>query len=159
MNEFSFAGKVDKPPYHYTMCGLDDVYLVSGYERAETDYGSGVTIQNMDGLHRAIGEYLCRGKKTLNGKEVRFLRHEMDLTQAELGDLLRVTDQTLARWEKGEVPLTGPADLLLRVYYLAHIAQKVDLRALAEELRARDAPASEKQLFAPSRRGWRAVAA
>jgi len=159
--EFRYGKAPERPPYRYTMCGLDDIYLASGYERTDTDYGAGVVIHDMDGLHRAIGLHLATEKKALNPKEVRFLRHEMDLTQAELGDLLRVTDQTVARWEKGEVPIPGPADLLLRAFYLGHVSKKFDMRKLAEELRARDAPATtSRQLFAPTADGkWQAIAA
>jgi DNA-binding transcriptional regulator YiaG len=35
-------------------------------------------------LHRAIGAFLVTEKKVLSGKELRFIRKEMDLTQAEL---------------------------------------------------------------------------
>jgi DNA-binding transcriptional regulator YiaG len=142
------------------MCGLDDIYLVSGYELADSDYGSGVVIHDLDGLHRAIGLHLAVEKKALNQKEVRFLRHEMDLTQAQLGDLLRVSDQTVARWEKGEVPIPGPAEMLLRVLYLGHVSKKVDVRKLAEDLRAMDdEPMTGKQLFKPTEHGWEAIAA
>ena len=43
----------------------------------------------------------------------------MELTQAELGAKLRVTDQTVARWEKGETTIPGVADQMLRVLFLA----------------------------------------
>lgn len=155
MNQVRYGGTQERQPYRYTMCGLDDIYLMSGYERTTTEYGEGVVIQDMDGLHRAIGEYLTRCKKTLSGKEVRFLRHEMDLTQAHLGDLLRVSDQTVARWEKGEVSIPGPEELLLRALYIGHVSNKVDVRALAEHLRQVDAPIKEKMLFEPTSRGWR----
>ncbi len=159
MKEFRYAGAASKAPYHYTLCGLDDIYLVSGYDRATTEYGDGVVIHDMDGLHRAIGEHLVTSKKALNPKEIRFLRHEMDLTQAELGDLLRVTDQTVARWEKSECPIPGPAELLVRVLYLGHVAKKVDVRKLAEQLRQMDDATTSKQLFAPTEHGWQPIAA
>ena len=159
MKRFHYAGDEDKVPYHYTMCGLDDVYLVSGYQRKDTPYGGGVVIHNMGDLHRSIGEHLVCSKKTLTGKELRFLRHEMDLTQEHLSSLLRVTDQTVARWEKGEVSISGPADLLMRGLYLGHISEKFDVRALADKLRTADAPAEEKQFFAPTDHGWEALAA
>lgn len=73
------VGEKPKAPYHYTSCGLDDVYLLSGYEIEQTPYGQGVSIKNADDLHTAIGMYLVSGKKLLSGKEVRFLRHQMDL--------------------------------------------------------------------------------
>lgn len=159
MNTFRHRGKPEKELYQYTMCGLDDIYLAGGYDRVKSDYGSGVVIHNMDDLHRAIGHFLVTTKKALNGKEIRFLRHQMDLTQAQLGDILRVTDQTIARWEKGEVPIPGPEDLLLRAVCLGHLSKCVDVRALAESLRSVDASPSDKLLFAPGKQGWHAVAA
>jgi DNA-binding transcriptional regulator YiaG len=159
MKEFRYGTAAERPPYHYTMCGLDDIYLVSGYELSETEYGNGVVIDDMDGLHRAIGEYLVTSKKSLNPKEVRFLRHDMDLTQTHLADLLRVTDQTVARWEKGEVPIPGPAELLLRALYLGHVSKSVDVRKLAEQIRELEERAPGKHLFAPTDNGWQAIAA
>ncbi len=157
--EFRFKGADAKEPFHYTMCGLDDVYLTSGYERVATEYGDGIAIQDMDGLHKAVGEFLVRFKKTLNGKEVRFLRHDLDLTQSDLADILRVTDQTVARWEKGEVQVPGPAELLLRLVYLEHIDGRMDVKDLAEAIRQVDQPAVEKNVFAETHEGWRRIAA
>jgi DNA-binding transcriptional regulator YiaG len=111
--------KPDGKPLHYTACGLDDVYLVNGFSREQIDGEDAVTIIDMDGLWKTIGFRLVTGRKALAPKEVRFLRHHMDLTQAELGAKLRVSDQTIARWEKGETPVPGPEDLLLRVWFLA----------------------------------------
>jgi transcriptional regulator with XRE-family HTH domain len=65
----------------------------------------------------------------------------MDLTQAELGAKLRVSDQTVARWEKGETPIPGRADGMLRIPFLAsggkalaHLIEDLD------ELHERDEP-------------------
>ena len=63
--------------YHYLECGLDDVYLMNGFERFETARGISIAIKEIDKLHQAIGEHLCRHKKELSGKEIRFLRREM----------------------------------------------------------------------------------
>jgi putative transcriptional regulator len=47
--------------YHYTECGLDNIYLLNGFDPVETPRGKGVTIRNIDGLHRAIGKRpVCR---------------------------------------------------------------------------------------------------
>ena len=159
MNTFRHKGKPERDPYHYTMCGLDDIYLASGYDRAQSEYGGGVVIHHIDDLHRAIGVYLTQSKKALNGKEIRFLRHEMDLTQAELGDLLRVTDQTVARWEKGLSSIGGPEDLLLRVVFLGHLYKNVNVRALADTLRATDSEPFDKLVLTRTKGEWRAAAA
>jgi DNA-binding transcriptional regulator YiaG len=134
-------------PLHYRACGLDDVYLVNGFTREQIDGEDAVTIEDLDGLWKAIGLALVKERKTLAPKEVRFLRHHMDLTQAELGAKLRVSDQTVARWEKGETPIAGPADVVLRVLFLASkCAQPQGGQALErmvkmlDELRERDEP-------------------
>lgn len=158
--EWRLKGCVDAEPLHYNWCGLDDVYLRSGYDRVPTDDGDDIVIQDMDGLHRAIALRLATVKKTLNGKEVRFLRHEMDLSQKDLGKILRVTDQTVARWEKGEIMIPGPEELLLRVTYVASLQGHVDVRALAEQLSdVDDCPVDTKQFFAKTDNTWHAEAA
>jgi len=153
------AAEAAQEPYHYTMCGLDDVYLLNGVTFENTPYGEGVTIQNVDGLHKAIGKYLVTEKKALNGKEIRFLRHEMDLTQAELGDRLRVADQTIARWEKDEFPIRAPEEMLLRLAYLLDGRCQLQYDKLADALRKIDeSRPHERQLFVPTRDGWEPAA-
>ena len=63
--------------YHYVECGLDDVYLENGFERIESARGTSIAIRDIDALHRVIGDHLCRRRKELSGKEIRFLRREM----------------------------------------------------------------------------------
>lgn len=158
--EWRLRGCADTEPLHYNWCGLDDVYLRSGYERIQTDDGDDIVIQDMDGLHRAIATNLTLHKKALNGKEVRFLRHEMDISQKELGKVLRVTDQTVARWEKGEILIPGPEELLLRITYLASIYGKVDVRAVADRLAdVDDSPGDGRQVLQRTEQGWQAIAA
>jgi hypothetical protein len=82
----TLPGREPEPkPLHYTACGLDDVYLVNGFTREQIDGEEAVSIEDMDGLWKAIGLSLARDRKALTAKEVRFLRHHMDQTQAELG--------------------------------------------------------------------------
>lgn len=106
--------------YHYTECGLDNVQLLGGYELVETPYGETVEITNIDALHRLIGQELCE-QQHLSGKEIRFLRREMGLSQKALGHLLDKTDQTVANWEKGEVPCPALAETIIKKMYLEHI--------------------------------------
>ena len=123
--------------YHYTECGLDNIYLMNGVDIVATPRGEGVNIRNIEGLHQAIGRILVRDKKNLNGKEFRFLRHEMNLTQQNLAAILGVNVQSIARWEKGETKrIDGPAQGLMRVLYEQFIGDNTKitepLRLLAE---------------------------
>ena len=144
-------------PYHYAECGLDDVYLLNGFEYHATAYGLGVSIHDVDGLHRTIALDLVRGKRLLSGREIRFLRKEMDLSQEGLAMLLGNSAQTVARWEKGQTEVPGSADRLIRLLYLEQVAGEPQVRELLEVLSHLDVLAHEQRLF-EERDGWRPAA-
>src|SRR5271170_3535240 len=104
--------------HHYKESGLDNVYLENGYKAIETPYGTGMAIQDTEGLHKAIGLWLVGQPVPLNGAELRFLRMEMESTQRDLAGILGAKEQTLRIWEKGRgKPIPGPVDRLLRAIY------------------------------------------
>lgn len=112
-------------PYPYKACGLDNVFLVGGVEIIETPRGKVVHIMDVEGLHRAIANWLVHEKKNLSGKEFRFLRHEINLTQQHLAMVLSTDVQNVGRWERGEgdkVP--GPAQAVMRLLYEEAINKK-----------------------------------
>jgi DNA-binding transcriptional regulator YiaG len=155
-----YGNHADCEPLHYTACGLDDVYLLSGYELHQTPYGNGVSVTDVDGLHRAIGLHLARDKKVLNGKEIRFLRKQMDLTQAELAELLGVTSQTVARWEKGEFETQAPSELMIRLLYLDCLKLLPEtVRQFIKSLVRKDEVQDTRQLFEETAQGWQPRAA
>jgi putative transcriptional regulator len=110
-----------KEMYHYTESGLDNVYLVNGFELVPSPAGKSVVIQDIDGLHDAIGRILIRERKVLTGKEVRFLRHELDMSQSTLARMMDVTEQTVRRWEQEKLPIPRAADALLRSLFAEKI--------------------------------------
>ncbi len=142
-------------PYHYLQCGLDNVYLRNGFEIEATKYGETIRIHDIDGLHRAIGRCLIEERKALAGTEIRFLRHEMDLSQKMLAKLLEKSDQTVARWEKGESKADGPADRLIRLLYesFATHDERHSTRKLLERLTRLDADLGNIQ-FEDTEAGW-----
>lgn len=103
--------------YHYTESGLDDIYLANGFEID----GGKLRIHDIEGLHRAIGRWLLSTKKRLSGGEFRFLRHELEMSQATLASLLGVAERTVIRWESArkERNIRNPAaERTLRLLYL-----------------------------------------
>jgi DNA-binding transcriptional regulator YiaG len=142
--------------YHYTDSGLRNIWLASGFEVVETNYGKGVAIHDVEGLHRAIGETLAK-KAWLTGAEVRFLRKEMDMSQRALGNLLGNTDQAIAKWEKlGKVPKT--ADRMIRLIYLEHIGGSVPIRQTIERINDTDRHEQDRMTAEESESGWRIAA-
>jgi DNA-binding transcriptional regulator YiaG len=124
----------ESEPLHYRECGLDNIFLLNGFHHEVVDGEEYVTVEDMDGLWKAIGLHLVARRKTFSPQEIRFLRNQMDMTQAELGSILRVTDQTVARWEKGEVGIPGPADFALRTAFLLSPVAQPEGKKIVEEL-------------------------
>ena len=108
---------------HYKECGLDNIWLANGFQFVETDHGEGVMISNLGGLHRAIGMALCKQEKAMSGTQFRFLRKEMDLSQAALAELLELKTLTVANYEKGRSKrgIPKPIDVVMRSLYLEYI--------------------------------------
>lgn len=133
---FCWSGEeVQREPYAYTVCGLDNIFLLNGYQISYHDDEEYVSVVDVDGLHRAIGRHLVMHRKGLSPKEVRFLRKTMELTQAELAAKLGNDPQSVARWEKGTCEMPGTAEKLLRATFLAeNIVDDSDLVILKKLL-------------------------
>ncbi|TAL35799.1 MAG: hypothetical protein EPN97_06875 [Alphaproteobacteria bacterium] len=116
-----------RKPYHYTQCGLDNVYLGNGWS---IDKSGALFIENIKGLHKAIGLDLVFVGRTLNGKEIRFIRHYLDFSQKTFGEMLGVDYQSVLRWENNKTKLTKTADNFMKaIFYevLAENQRAVDL--------------------------------
>jgi putative transcriptional regulator len=142
--EFRMSGRrLLAKPYKYTASGLDNIYLLNGVRIENTPYGPMVSIENIAGLHRAIGLQIIEKPEPMSGGEFRFLRKQMGLTQAELAAVMHTTDQTVANYEKGKTAELGPADPLMRLTYLLHV--------IPEETRADALKAAAERLGASAR--------
>ena len=119
---------------HYTECGLDNIYLLNGFEKIKTDFGVGIKIFNQSELHAVIGLSLVQEPHLLESKEIRFLRVEMGLSQKNLGHFIGMDAQTIARWEKKQSSISAPADRLIKLLYLEHIHEESSVRKLCDDL-------------------------
>ena len=69
---------------HYTACGLDNVWLSSGFSCKTSRHGEAVAVEDVDGLHRLLAQALIDKPGRLSGKEFRFLRVQLGLSQQAL---------------------------------------------------------------------------
>lgn len=101
--------------YHYTMSGLDNVYLsdISVYECVCRK--SMVDIFKAEELHTVIIKKLLQKTNLLTGKEIRFIRKQMNMKAAELAEQLGVKEDILLRWENGAESIDTACDKLLRI--------------------------------------------
>jgi len=91
--------------YVYDECGLDNVILADLPVCVDDAGEDVVTIRNINQLHRVPMIEVARKDGGLTPKEIRFLRSEIGLSQAELAELVGRDGQTVGRWERGETPV------------------------------------------------------
>lgn len=155
---FARKGCDRQEPFRYLACGLDNVFLTSGYVRKERAGHWITAVEDAEGLHKAIAKHLVLRRKQLSGKEVRFLRKRLELTQAELGKLLGVTDQTIARYEKEESAFDGAADMLLRILVTGHAVGALNPLEIVEKIRESDDAALDEMVLEHEDHEWRMAA-
>lgn len=143
-----------KDCYHYTQCGLDNVYLKNGFEKKSTSYGEGVAIDDADGLHKAITKAVIDKTAHLTGSELRFLRVELDLSQKRFGEYLGKSDQSVALWEKnGSIP--KEVDFLVRHIMRQTMGQSTSYMDEVDRLRNLDSAEYRDEFsFQESGDGW-----
>ena len=120
--------------FHYTACGLDNVWLANGFTVRATKYGEGVAIEDVDGLHRLLATSLVEKKGLLAGKEFRFLRVHLGLTQQGLAKLMGgVSENAVSLWERKD---TVPAinDHWLRMLVIAKLKGNTKVADAIERL-------------------------
>ena len=127
------AGTDAPAPFHFTASGLSNVWLLNGFTIETTPHGDGVRIEDVDGLHKALAHAIVTAKAAFTGEELRFLRKYLQLSQAGLGRLLGLSDQSIARWEKGQGAIDPSAERLVRMVVRERLGEDADwIEALNE---------------------------
>ncbi len=106
-----------KEEYHYTECGLPNVWL-RGVDVIECECGENFAfIPCLEELHKLIGKILIRKEEQLSGYEIRFLRKHMMLKSKDFAKELGVQNVTVSRWENGDSEPFESVDRLIRLIY------------------------------------------
>lgn len=144
--------------YHYKESGLDNVWLAGGYGKKRTKYGVVVSFEDIEGLHESIGRFIIGKPGVLTGKEFRFLRTELDLSQKMLGSIIGASEQAIARWERGVTAVPETEARFLRALYREHVDGAAHIRELAERLNALDEKEARTLKLRRVNGKWREVA-
>ena len=104
--------------YHYTECGLPNVYLKNGFTIEYIDGEDYTSIDDMNNLHVAIAQTIADSHTALRPAEFKFLRIELNLSQKMLGHRFGVSEQTIARYEKGQSDIPRTTDAALRSLFM-----------------------------------------
>ncbi len=112
--------------YHYTECGLNNV-IIEGLSVVLDDEGDEVVeIPFINDLHRAIASGIVLHDQGISGAELRFLRSEMGMTQAELASLVHKDKQTVGRWERTEWEIDSTSETIIRKLAVEKLSLDVD---------------------------------
>ena len=106
--------------WHYTACGLDNVWLANGYVVKHTRHGQAVSVSDVDGLHQLLAQTLIEKPGRLSGKEFRFLRTLLGLSQEALGSVFDFSENAVSLWERKDT-VPSACDQWLRMLVLAKL--------------------------------------
>lgn len=139
--------------YHYTECGLDNVWLENGYTIRQTPYGKGVSIDDADALHQVLVSEVVKKKGRITGKELRFLRTYLGLSQDGLAKCLSATDQSVSLWERtGKVP--GASDALVRLLVIERMRGNANVTSVLDRINDIDRLVNQKIVAKETRKKW-----
>jgi DNA-binding transcriptional regulator YiaG len=143
--------------YYYTESGLDSIYLVNGFEFVDSPRGRSVVIQDIDGLHDMIGTILINERKDLSGKELRFLRQEMAMSQDTLANLLGVSDQSIRNWEREKTAgITSTAQSVVRLLYQEHLGGNEKIKGSLKRIADLEEEIDHRLTLEATNKGWQA---
>lgn len=142
--------------YHYTECGLDNVWLTNGFTKKKTAYGEGVSISHADELHKLLAGELINKPGRLTGKEFRFLRVMLKLSQAAVAKVQGVSEQNVSLWERhGKVPKAN--DNLMRIIYMAHESNTRSLRQVCDRITTVERLVHQRIVAKTTGKAWSSV--
>ena len=148
--------------YHYTECGLKDVWLLNGFKELDTPYGKAVAVEHAEQLDQAIAGLLVKKPRKLKGSEFRFLRKQLDQSQVSIAKAWGLSHETVAKWERtGNLP--AMADRFIRAYWRevregnAHIVELLD-RLAKTDAAINNRADENKIVLKETRAGWRTAA-
>ena len=120
--------------HHYRDCGLDNVWIAGGFEDIDSPYGPGVSIRDLDGLHRCIAHCLVKKPGPLTGREFRFLRTELDMSQSMMGLLCGREERTVRHWETRDEVVEEPANTIIRFVYEQRFKPTANFEGLSKTM-------------------------
>jgi DNA-binding transcriptional regulator YiaG len=144
--------------HHYTTSGLDNVWLQNGYTEKRTAYGKAVSVVDADALHETLAIMLTKKPGRLTGKELRYLRTMLCLSQSSLAKMLGATEQSVSLWERtGKVPKSS--DALVRMIVLEKLQGDGKISEIIDRINTVDRLVNQQIVARSQQHKWTAKAA
>jgi DNA-binding transcriptional regulator YiaG len=109
-----------KRTIHYTVCGLDYVYLKDVPIR-ETSHGEALDVE-LTLIEREIAQEIVRQGVPIRGAEVQFFRKSLALSLAKFGRLLGLSAPAILKWERARTKRLAPInEVAVRALMAEHL--------------------------------------
>lgn len=139
--------------YHYTECGLPNVWLANGYIEKATPYGKTVAVHDADALLQLLAAQLACKKGGLAPKELRFMRTLLGLSQEALGNLLGVSEQSVSLWERNS-RIPKSADGIVRLLVVEKLNSNATVSEIIDRINTVDRLVNQKIVVTEKRKKW-----
>ena len=100
--------------YHYTECGLDNVYIYCPDPVRDDANGKVFEIKAIGLLHSIIAVGIILHEYAMSYKELKFLRSEFGFTVSEWAKILRADVARVVAWESGDEKIPETTEILIR---------------------------------------------
>jgi len=140
--------------YHYIESGLTNIYLKNGVKTEHFDGEEYTSINDIDSLHKIIGHTIVMRKIPLSGQSFRFLRTELNVSQNILGNRFGVSEQTIARYEKGQTQIPRTTDIALRTLYTESLEKNHPISFFIDLLSDAEAQNAADKIIFQQQQGW-----
>jgi len=109
-----------------TLLGVENVTLINAVSEEKcAKCGKGkIIIPDIPGLITAVALTRAKLPFKLNHHEIKFVRKAMDLSAKELAHHLKVTPETLSRWENEKLPMSEQAEAFFRLIAIALLSDR-----------------------------------
>jgi DNA-binding transcriptional regulator YiaG len=82
--------------HHMTGVGLSNVYLRNGFTVEDSDGDETISYENLTGLYFEISRAIASTPFTMRAEEFRFMRKQLQMSQADIAVLFDKSDQAIA---------------------------------------------------------------
>jgi len=110
--------------------GLPNVFLLDGVTINQSGGRTTYAYADLDGLYSALTIAVALSPCAMTSAELRFVRKRLGMSQDELGALVEKRGQTVAKWEKDELPVPPSDSTVIKLVWLGKHAPR-ELRRLA----------------------------
>ena len=115
--------------HHMTGLGLSNIYLCNGFTIENSDGDETIAYENLTGLYFEISRAIASKPFTLRAEEFRFVRKQLHMSQSEVAALFDKSDQAVAKWEKGLLPVPKAESTLLKIFWLSQKVRGAEFKS------------------------------